>query len=238
MPGKIIFPIVASLLPVMVNNFLTETFEGLEEKSSTILVLSGFVSFVLLVIVQLVMENLERRFDSKSKYCGHWVEEMTLYQKDDDGVDNPTERMIGIGIIRFDCKTGEYVFDGNTFDLDGIEHYAWTIDYLYSIRNDSMQYVCSVQIPGERSIGQITFYSKNECDGTIWVMNGDWYKFHGHRIKVKELYQADIEPRFWAKLKFFYRGIVMEQQDLPKFVRNYSKKNFPPLNLEEPCDKT
>ena len=72
-----------------------------------------------------------------------------------------------------------------------------------------MQYVCSVQIPGERSIGQITFYSKNECNGTIWVMNGEWYKFNGHRIKVKEVYQAGIEPILRARLKLFYRGIMM-----------------------------
>ncbi len=227
MVRKIIFSIIASLLPVVISDLL-ET--SLGEKSATIFLLSGFVSLVLLVIVQLLLENVGRRFDGKNKYCGHWVEEMTLYQKNAAGVNEPKQRMIGIGIIRYDRKTGEYVFDGNTYDLDGNECYAWTIDYLHSARDESMQYVCSVQIPGERSIGQLTFYSKKECDGTIWVMNGDWYKFNGHRIEVKELYRADVEPRFWAKLKLFYRGMVMNQQDIPKFVRNYSEKNFPPLD--------
>ena len=232
MTGKIIFPIIASLLPVIVSDLLQESL-GIGSESSIILILSGFVSFVLLVMVQVLLENVGRLFSNKNKYCGHWIEEMTLYQKNSQGTDCPVKRMIGIGIIRYDRKTGEYVFDGNTYDLDGNERYAWTIDYLHSSRDDSMQYVCSVQIPGERSIGQITFDSKNECDGTIWVMNGEWYKFSGHRIKLKELYQFGVEPPLRAKLRSFYRGMMMEQQDIPKFVRSYSEKNFLRFRVEE-----
>lgn len=233
--GKIIFSIIASLLPVMINDSLNDLIKA--ESQITIFLLSGFISIVLLVIVQFLIENLSRRFDGKSKYCGHWVEEMTLYQKNDKGADSPIKRMIGIGIIRYDQKTNEYIFVGNTYDLDGKEHYAWNIDYLHSIRNDSMQYVCSVQIPGERSIGQITFYSKNECEGTIWVMNGNWYKFHGHRIKIEEVYKTGVHPRFWAKLRLFYRGMMMDQCDLSKFAHNYSRNFFPPLDTLEYIDE-
>lgn len=210
--GKIVFPIIASLLPVIISNLLKE---NLGKESITILILSGFVSFVLLVIIQLLLENIGRQFSKKNNYCGHWVEEMTLYRKNEQGEDCSIKRMIGIGIVRYDWKTGEYVFDGNTYDLDGSERYAWTIDYLHSSRDDSMQYVCSVQIPGERSIGQITFYSKNECNGTIWVMNGEWYKFNGHRIKVKEVYQAGIEPVLKYSLQGTTQGNGLTGADMP-----------------------
>ena len=90
--GKIVFPIIASLLPVIISNLLQE---NLGKESTTILILSGFVSFVLLVIIQLLLENIGRQFSKKNNYCGHWVEEMTLYRKNEQGEDFPVKRMIG-----------------------------------------------------------------------------------------------------------------------------------------------
>lgn len=231
MVAKIIFPIIAALLPVIVSDGLNSM---LDNTSGTLnLVLSGFISLVFLVLIQMVLEKIDKKLNPINKYCGHWVEEMTLYHNNE-----PIERMIGLGIIRYDQATDEYVFIGKTYSLDGVEKYAWSIDYLHSDRDDSMQYVCSVQIPGERSIGQITFYSNNECDGNIWIMDGSWYKFNAYRITTKDLLRLDIEstsPKSWKK--HFYCGMMISQKDCPKFICEYSKQKFPPLNNQAPIEE-
>lgn len=227
---KIIFSIIAALLPVIVSNGMTILLERGESDVLTI-ALSGIVSLVFLVIIQLLLDRLDRKFDQLNKYCGHWVEEMTYYHGNE-----PTARMIGIGLIRYDKVTNEYVFDGKTYSLDGEEKYIWTIGYLHPERDGSMQYVCSVQIPGERSIGQITFYNEDESDGHIWIMNGDWYKLNAYRIKPDDICKLGIEPiakaTKWSwlyKRWLSYKGMVISQRDCPEFVRSYSEKKFPPL---------
>lgn len=234
MNGKTLFSIIAALLPVFVCNYVADLIK--DEKTMETILLSGVVSFVLLAAVQFLLDRFVRRFNRLNKYCGHWVEEMTLYHKDEDinNRKNLPEKFIGIGIIRYDKTTGEYVFVGKTYSLDGIEKYAWSIHYLHPEQDESVQYVCSVQIPGERSIGQITFYNKDECEGTIWIMDGNWYKFNGYRIKLADLLKLNISPVSQARQKWrFYRGVMFSQHDNSEFVRKYSKNR----KLYSDCQK-
>ena len=220
---KIIFSVIAALVPMFVNERIKILFG--EKADLIILVLSGFISFVVLFVAQLFLDKLGRRFNQMNKYRGQWIEEMTCYHNNE-----PVERFIGIGVIRYDRKIDEYIFVGKTYALNGMEKYSWSIDYFHPNRDDSMEYVCSVDIPGERSIGQITFYNANECTGNIWVMNGDWYRFDAHRMKREELYKFQVSPTTkprWRKNSDY--GVVASYQDCPEFVRNYSQEKFSPI---------
>lgn len=228
-----IFATFAVLVPVATGEFVKILLDKESNLSQT--VISAIIAFVLLLIIQIILNAYNRL----NKYCGQWVELMTQYKKNDNGEEEEQGRFIGIGIIRHDHMTGEHVFTGKTYSLDGEEKYAWSINYLRTDRDDSMQYVCSVQIPSERSIGQITFYNKNECEGVIWCMDGVWYKYSAHRI-IRNTF-SDID--FMAPVKelpilfqhfFQYRGIMIGQKHSPEFVRRYSQKFFPEKSPEKP----
>ena len=212
-----IFAAVAVIVPVGTSE-LVQLFLGKESNLSQTLI-SSIAAFILLLLIQIAL-NAHNRLN---KYCGQWVENMTQYEGDQE-----KERLIGIGLIRHDRMTGEHVFTGKTYSLDGEEKYAWSINYLRADRDDSMQYVCSVQIPSERSIGQITFYNKNECEGVIWCMNGVWYKYSAYRITRKTFSEIDfMAPLEELPKRFRYRGIMVGQKHAPEFVRRYSQKFFP-----------
>ena len=224
-----IFAVVAAIVPVGIGE-LVQHFMGTESNLSRIVV-SSAGALILLLLIQVILNA----FNRLNKYCGQWVEEMTMYEekKDEDGDGESakeTDRYIGIGLIRYDRMTKEHVFTGKTYTLEGKEKYAWSINYLRADRDDSMQYVCSVQIPTERSIGQITFYNKNECEGTIWCMNGVWYKYNAYRIKPRLFCELGLSA-LWEKAprRPRYRGIMVSQKDCPEFVQKYSQQFFPPL---------
>lgn len=214
-----IFAAVAVIVPVGTSE-LVEYFLR-DESSLSQTMITSIVAFILLLLIQVIL-NAHNRLN---KYCGQWVEEMTQCEGDDE-----KERFIGIGLIRHDSMTGEHVFTGKTYSLDGQEKYAWAINYLRADRDDSMQYVCSVQIPSERSIGQITFYNKNECEGVIWCMNGVWYKYNAYRITRSTFSAIDfMAPAEVLPKRPRYRGIMVGQKHSPEFVRRYSQKFFSPL---------
>lgn len=214
-----IFAVVAAIAPVGISELVQHFFGKESNLSQTII--TSIVAFFLLLLIQVIL-NAHNRLN---KYCGQWVEEMTQYEGDDE-----KERFIGIGLIRHDHMTGEHIFTGKTYSLDGQEKYAWSINYLRADRDDSMQYVCSVQIPSERSIGQITFYNKDECEGVIWCMNGVWYKYNAYRITKKTFSAIDfMAPAEELPRHLCYHGIMLGQNHSPEFVRRYSQKFFPPL---------
>lgn len=213
-----IFAAVAAIIPTIVSNLVKNYFSKETELARTLV--SGIIIFSLLLIVQLLLNAYKRL----NKFCGQWVEEMIEY----DMQNVQKSKYIGIGIIRYDRSTGEHTFAGKTYSLSGTETYTWAINYLREEKDDSMQYVCSVQIPSERSIGQITFYSKDECEGTIWCMDGKWYKYNAYRITPKMVIDLGLRQSVEKRAVFpWYKGMVISQKNCPEFINKYSAKNFP-----------
>lgn len=212
-----IFAVIAAIIPVVTTEVVRLNLKN--ESNLLTALLSAIIAFVLLFVMQFFMNAYNRL----NKYCGQWIEEMT--QHDSNNV--VSGRFIGIGIIRYDRTTREHVFYGKTYTLKGEETYAWAINYLRAERDDSMQYVCSVQLPNERSIGQITFSSKNECEGTIWCMNGMWYKYSAYRINKRMLMDLDLYMLIPKYTRYFLnRSIVISQRYCPELVKKYSQTFF------------
>lgn len=211
-----IFAIISAILPVAVNEIVQKL---LIETSSLVRVLISFcVSFLILWIIQIILHKYNRL----NKYCGQWVEEMIqCEEKGETG-----KKFIGIGTIRHDHTTDEHTFIGKTYTLSGEEVYSWSIDYLRADKDSSMQYVCLVQDPLERSIGQITFSNRNECVGHIWCMNGISYRYNAYRVTRKMLIEMElgILVKWWTGLPLF-KGPVVSQRNYPEFVQRYSTRN-------------
>lgn len=186
-----------------------------------ILILSTVLSFVILMIAA---SFLEQHFLSLNKYCGQWVEEMVSM----DNTGKAGDKYIGIGIIRYDRKTKEHTFIGKTYTFEGKEIYSWDIDYLRPDKDNSMQYICGVHNQQEMSIGRLTFSSKNDCVGNIWVMNGISYTFNAYRITDNDADHFDIQKEKTSLFKPWLRkGIIVGQKDCPKFVKEYVKRVWP-----------
>ena len=212
----IVFPVIATMLPVgiyeLTKYLLTVSF------NITVMVLSGFASFIALVIISLVLDALLNKLN---RYRGQWIEEL------EKETETGTEKFIGIGIIRYDYKTNEHVFTGKTYTVEGKALFTWNIDYLRPDKDNSMQYICGVQQPNEMSIGHITFVSKDECEGQIWIMNSDTYKFNAYRITRSLANKLDYESK--AKPFFkrpFCKSVVIKQKYCPGFAHKYAEKFF------------
>lgn len=212
-----IFAIVSAILPVAVSELVSKILPNIS------LVIRTAITFAISFLALWTMQWVLNKYNRLNKYCGQWVEEMVQYK----GENETGDKFIGIGTIRHDHTTDEHTFIGRTYTLSGDEVYSWAIDYLRADRDDSMQYVCLVQNPLERSIGQITFHSKDECEGLIWCMNGIWYKYKAYRITKKTLDDLGLRKcleRFtWRP---FYKGIVIGQKNCPEFVQKYSNNYF------------
>lgn len=212
-----IFAIVSAVVPVAVSELVQKI--PAEMPSWLKVIISLVVSFFILWIIQFFLNRHSRL----NKYCGQWVEEMTQYNDKDE----PGEKFIGIGTIRHDHTTDEHTFIGKTYTLSGNELFSWSIDYLRADRDSSMQYVCLVQNPLERSIGQITFHSKNECEGLIWCMNGISYKYNAYRITSRMVINLELSKLLEKFAKNpLHKGMVISQRNCPEFVRRYSERNF------------
>ncbi len=211
------FAIVSAVVPVAVSELIQKT--STDIPSWLKVIISLVISFCILWIIQFFLN----RYSRLNKYCGQWVEEMTQYNAKDE----PGDKFIGIGIIRHDHTTDEHTFIGKTYTLSGIEMFSWSIDYLRADQDSSMQYVCLVQNPLERSIGQITFHSKNECEGLIWCMNGISYKYNAYRITSKMIINLELSKLLKIfQRNPFYKGMIISQRSCPDFVRRYSEKIF------------
>lgn len=212
-----IFAIVSAILPVAVSELVQKI--SAEISPFTRIAISFVISFLALWTIQWILNKYNRL----NKYCGQWVEEMVQYNEKDE----PVDKFIGIGIIRYDQTTDEHTFIGRTYTLSGNEVYSWAIDYLRADKDASMQYVCLVQNPLERSIGQITFHSKNECEGLIWCMNGISYKYKAYRVTRKLLMDLELS-KYLEKFTWcpFYKGMVIGQKNCPEFVQRYSNNYF------------
>lgn len=212
-----VFAIISAILPVAVNELVQKV--PFEIPSLVQIGVSFAISFLILWAIQLILNKYNRL----NKYCGQWVEEMTQY--DEHG--KAQGKFIGIGIIRHDLTTDEHTFIGRTYTLAGVEIYSWSIDYLRADKDTSMQYVCLVQNPLERSIGQITFHSKNECEGLIWCMNGISYKYNAYRITKKMIVGLELS-KYLEKGSGnpFFKGMVIGQKNCPEFVQRYSNNYF------------
>lgn len=212
-----IFAIFSAILPVAVSELLQKVQTGMPHFAKVII--SLIISFLILWIIQFIL-NMSSQLN---KYCGQWVEEMTQYDENDVAKD----KFIGIGIIRHDRTTDEHTFIGKTYTLSGIEKFSWSIDYLRAEKDSTMQYVCLVQNPVERSIGQIEFHSKNECGGLIWCMNGVSYRYNAYRITKKMVIDLELskilEKGSWNP---FFKGMMVGQRNCSEFVQRYSEKNF------------
>lgn len=207
---SILVSVAAAIIPVWIYEEIGKEINGTAQTWIKFTI-SGVLSFVVLFVVSWVLENV---MNSLNKYQGQWVEELT-YQEEQE-----TKKCLAIGIIRYDKKTKEHVFNGSTFSLGGEELYTWGIDYLRPNKDNAMEYVCCVENPNEKSMGKITFLSRNECYGDIWVMNGLQYKFNAYRI-TKELVKKIC---FEQKTKnSFPRGRRVYQNDYPEFIDSYLK---------------
>lgn len=215
----VVFSVLAAIIPLLVQEYIERILNS--DSSKPIMILTFAMTIVLFIVLQYILIFIQRFLRKENKYCGQWVEVMEHYVYNESNVKNI---FIGIGQIKYDQKTKEYVFTGKTFSLNGEEKYAWSIDYLHAQRDDIMQYVCSVQIPGERSIGQLTFFDKDGCEGTIWVMDGSYYKFNGRRIRYGDMKQMGIST--WDKIgrKIFGKPLL-STRDYSEFVREYANKN-------------
>ena len=212
-----IFAIVSAIVPVAVSELVQKV--PAEIPSWLKVITSLVISFLILWIIQFFLN----RHNRLNRYCGQWIEEMVQYNDKNE----PQARFIGIGIIRHDHTTDEHTFIGKTYTLSGDEMFSWSIDYLRADQDSSMQYVCLVQNPLERSIGQITFHSKKECEGLIWCMNGVSYKYNAYRITRKMVMNLEVskllEKFTWNP---FYKGMIVGQRNCPEFVKRYSEKTF------------
>lgn len=212
-----IFAIVSAILPVAISELVPKISSGISP------VIKAVISFVISFLALWTIQWVLNKYNRLNKYCGQWVEEMIQYK----GEDETGDKFIGIGTIRHDHTTDEHTFIGKTYTLSGDEVYSWAIDYLRADKDASMQYVCLVQNPLERSIGQITFHSRNECEGLIWCMNGISYQYKAYRITKKTLVDLELikylEGFTWWP---FYKGIVIGQKNCPEFVQRYSKRSF------------
>lgn len=219
-----IFPCISAIIPLLVNELINNMLDisnPAKYQKIMILILSTVLSFVILMIAA---SFLEQHFLTLNKYCGQWIEEMTCI----DNTGKAITQYIGIGIIRYDRKTKEHTFIGKTYDLSGTEKYSWTIDYLRSDKDNSMQYICGVHNPNEMSIGRLTFSSKNECRGNIWVMNGISYTFNSYRITnslAKNNKIPVVKPTLFNFLS--NKRVIIGQQNCPAFVQEYVKSVWP-----------
>ena len=136
-------------------------------------------------------------------------------------------RTSSLELVRHDLTTDEHTFIWKTYTLSGDEIFSWSIDYMRADKDSSMQYVCLVQNPLERSIGQITFHSKNECEGLIWCMNGVSYKYYVYRMTKKMVIDLELnkilEKESWNPV---FKGMIVGQRNCPEFVQRYSEKIF------------
>lgn len=211
----IVFSIISAILPVGVYELVTNEL-GITSLSFTLILLSGVVSFILLVVISAF---LDFTLNELNKYRGQWVEEMTLVKD--------RSKFIAIGIIRYDRKTNEHIFVGKTYTLTGEEKYSWSIDYLRPDKDISMQYICGVKNPNEISIGQITFANRSECAGDIWIMNGTTYSYNAYRITKELLSKMDFNKPTGRFFKWpFTKSVMISQKDCPEFVRQYSERFF------------
>lgn len=212
-----IFAIISAILPVAVSEIVQKA--QIEIPNFVKAIISFCISFLILWIAQSILNKYNRL----NIYCSQWVEEMTQYNEQGES----TEKFIGIGIIHHDLTTDEHTFIGKTYTLSGNEKFSWSIDYLRADKDSSMQYVCLVQNPLERSIGQITFHSRNECEGLIWCMNSVSYKYNAYRITKKMLIDLELskllEKRFYTP---FFKGMIVSQRNCPEFVQRYSADKF------------
>lgn len=144
------------------------------------------------------------------RYCGNWIEELTDTES--------KEKLIGIGNIRFDMLTNEYVFIGTTYDTSGNELYNWSIDFLRKYKDNAMQYICGMQIPNIFSNGQIVFLNRNEFKGTIWTMEGKTFTLHASRITTLLLDELGIKDGQ-------FRLHRSSQQLYPQLAHQFYKMN-------------
>lgn len=212
-----IFTIIAAILPVAVNELVQKILSNLPFLAKV--AISFCASFIALWICQWFLHKR----DHLNKYRGQWVEEMVQYNE----TSQPQKKFIGIGSIQYDHTTNEHTFVGKTYEVTGEEVYSWSIDYLRADKDTSMQYVCLVQDPLERSIGKITFHSSNECEGLIWCMNGISYKYNAYRITKDMLIELELSKYLEKHARCpHYKGMVISQKNCPEFVKKYCQARF------------
>lgn len=208
------FAICSAIIPVTIGEVIQK---NIQLPDFAKLIISIIISFLILWIIQFFL-NMSNRLN---KYCGQWVEEMIR----NDEKCATQDKFIGVGVIRHDLTTDEHTFIGKTYTLAGSEIFSWSIDYLRATKDSAMQYVCLVQNPVERSIGQITFHNKNECEGNIWCMNGISYKYNAYRITKKMVSDLGLSSKLVRKSwNPFFKGMIIGQRNCPEFVQEYNKR--------------
>jgi len=206
----VIFPVLAAVIPVWIYELVKSKLD-VKDFNLTVMILACVTSFVALVVLFALLDGVLNRL---KLYCGQWVEELT-------NLDDADDRLIGIGIIRHDRKTNEYIFTGASYTTEGVEKYLWTIDYLRQDKDNSMQYLCGVQIPNEISIGKLTFDNRNEFEGNIWIVNGVNYKINAYRITQSLANDLGIHIPSFKRVK-------ISKRDCPSFVCKYVNKYLSP----------
>lgn len=211
----VVFSVLAALIPVWVYEGVQTALEN-QGSRWIVMLLAGVVSFLVMAVATMLLDAL---VSDLNKYCGQWVEELVRIDK------GKREWYIGIGIIRYDHKSGEHTFIGKTYTLQGEERYVWNIDYLQPDTDNSMQYICGVRNPNEMSIGRLTFANRNEFEGNIWVMDGAQYKLHAYRITGRLLKSMEFTGRAgnFARRPGGLRQKV-RQIDCPDFAVQYKEK--------------
>lgn len=186
-----------------------------------------FAIIVSIPLLYYVLEAIDYLMSDLKDYRGQWVELLTSTQTENFG-----EQSVGIGIIRYDRKTKEHTFTGKTYSKSGDEIFSWGIQYLRPENDSTVQYVCEVDNPNQRSLGRITFINPNECAGSIWVMTGRSYVFNASRVTkelLEELGIADkVSPaeRSDSLLKRFFgeRNFIVRQADHPRLAVAFLEK--------------